>query len=97
MSDNETYYDEVVAPALLDIAKRLHDRGMSMVATVEYAPGKCGSTYEIHVDACLDVRMLQIMSHAGCNVDSFMIGLIRYCKREGINTDASAFMRIAAP
>lgn len=40
----EDWYDAEIAPKLLGLAGRCRERGMAMVATVEYAPGERGST-----------------------------------------------------
>jgi hypothetical protein len=91
-SENERFYDEEIAPALMEIATKLKARGMGMVATVEYAPGQRGDTYALPADACLAMRMVQHCSKTAPNVDGYMIGIIRYCKEQGIDTSASMFM-----
>ena len=57
MTDNEIIYDDEIAPALLEIAKRCGERGMSFVANVEFSPGDTGSTVLLTQSACATSRM----------------------------------------
>jgi hypothetical protein len=43
-SDAERFYDEEIAPALLEIGRKCEERGMSVVFLVEYEPGEIGET-----------------------------------------------------
>lgn len=92
MTDNEKWYDEEIAPALLAIGKKLEDRGMSMIATVEYNPDERGSTFVLSKDATLPMHILRIAAQAGWNFDSLAMGVLRFCKARGISTDASMFL-----
>ena len=92
MTENEQWYDAEIAPALMALAERCKERGISLVAVAEYAPGERGATYQLAESAGLEMRMLQMCGVAGANVDGYMIGLARYCKRHGIDTSASMFM-----
>jgi len=92
MTENEQWYDAEIAPALLALAERCKEREMSLVAVVEYAPGERGATYQLTESAGLPMVMLQLCGMAGENVDGYMIGLTRYCKKHGIDTGASMFM-----
>lgn len=92
MSANEQWYDEEIAPALLAISKKLEDRGMSMIATVEFNPDERGSTFVLSEDATLPMHILHIAARAGGNFDSLAMGVLRFCKARGISTDASMFL-----
>ena len=85
----EGWYDAEIAPALAELAKKCHERGMSFVAAVEYGPGKRGGTYYLMDDAGLEMRMLHICAQTVPNVDSYVINLKRFAEREGIDTAAS--------
>lgn len=93
MSDNEQFYDDEIAPALLEIAHKLQARGMAMVATVEYAPGERGSTYQLPTDRGFEMDLLHALSRAGKNIDSFLLAVIRMCETRGIDYQESIFLR----
>ena len=92
MTDNEQWYDKEIAPSLMELAARCKERGMSLVAVVEYEHGERGATYQLTEGAGLAMRMLRMCGQAGDNVDAYMIGLTRYCADKGIDTSASIFM-----
>ncbi|MGU7780693.1 hypothetical protein [Burkholderia sp. PU8-34] len=93
MSDNEKFYDEEIAPALLEITHKLRTRGMSMVATVEYEPGSRGSTYEMPKARGFEMDLLRALSRAGNNVDAFLLSVIRMCDTRGIDYKGSIFLQ----
>ena len=45
----EPFYDEVIAPKLLELSQLCRDAGMQFVAVVEYEHGKVGLTEQSHV------------------------------------------------
>ena len=90
---NEKWYDEEVAPALLELARKCDTRGMAFISTVEYRPGHRGRTRALPKKSGLAMIMLDLCSQAGENVDSYIIGLIRYAKANNINTEASLVLR----
>ena len=85
----EDWYDAEIAPALRDLAKKCHERGMSFVAAVEYEPGERGGTYYLTEDAGLEMQMLRICALTVPNVDAYVINLKRHAHRLGIDTSAS--------
>jgi hypothetical protein len=85
----EAWYDAEIAPALAELARRCHERGMSLIAVVEYAPGERGGTYFMHKDAGLEMEMIRLCAYTAPNVDSYAINLRRHCKERGIDTSAS--------
>lgn len=86
---NEEWYDAEIAPALAELAKRCHERGMSFAAVVEYEPGERGGTYYLTENAGLEMRMLHVCAQTVPNVDSYVLNLKRLAAREGIDTSAS--------
>lgn len=89
---SEKIYDEEIAPMLMQVGKRCEDLGLSMVAVVEYEYDKRGTTRTIAEDAGLAMRIVSMAASAGQNVDSLMIGILRYCKANDIPTDSSMFL-----
>jgi hypothetical protein len=97
VSDNRTdeeWYDQEVAPTLLKLVRACKDRGISMLAFVEWNSGKIGSTMYCTPKACPEMTMLALCAKAGTNVDLYMLSLIAFCEKSGINMDESIFMRI---
>lgn len=86
---SETWYDEEIAPVLLEISRKCESRGVSFIAVVEYANGERGRTSTVADNAGLEMRMLDFCARAGSNVDAYIIALIRHCRQNGIPTDSS--------
>lgn len=92
-SENEIYYDDVIAPALLEMTKDMMARGMSFVALVEYDKGHCASTLT-PVDAATasaEVLLTAMAARSRGNVDSLVIGLAKHC-RESNRSHSSIFL-----
>lgn len=89
MEEAEAWYDAEIAPALAELAKRCHERGMAFVAAVEYAPGERGGTYYLTDDAGLEMHMLHFCARTAPNVDGYIMNLKRFATRKGIDTSAS--------
>lgn len=82
-SSNERFYDEEIAPALAELAKRCSDKGMSFVASVEYAPGDSGSTVSLTEDHGNGIHMTAFASRCNSNVDALFMSIIRRAKATG--------------
>ena len=92
MSSNEEWYDAEIAPTLRDMATKCHERGMSFVAAVEYAPGERGGTYYMTESAGLEMQMIRMCALTAPNVDSYIISLRRFASEHGIDVSASIFL-----
>lgn len=88
-TEGEAWYDAQIAPALAGLAKRCHERGMSFITVVEYEPGARGGTYYLTQDAGVAMNMLHICAQTAPNVDGYIINLIRWAKRNGVDTSSS--------
>jgi len=84
MSEEETYYDEVLAPLLADVAKKCIAKGMSFVGVIEYEQDGRGRTRTLQSDASLEMRMIEHCAKTVPNVDGYIIGLVRYCREKEI-------------
>ena len=93
MSDKETYYDEEIAPALLELANKCKEAGLSFVAVVEYAPDELARTRMLQQDAGLKITMVEHCAHTAPNMDGYVMGLARYCNENGIDTSGSMVMQ----
>ncbi len=83
MAYNEAFYDEEIAPALAEIAKKCRERGMDFFAIATYADaGEIAATVQFGKDAPPIIRYLdglrQAWSEGGTvNFDSFMFAVMR--------------------
>jgi len=89
---SEEYYDTEIAPELRRLAQLCEDRGMSFLATVEYAPEKRGNTISMTKDPCLGMTMVQHCMHTAPNIDGYIINLAHYANENGIDLSASLVM-----
>ena len=93
MSEKEDFYDTEVAPALLDLANKCAERGLHFLAQVEYGPGEFGLTHKFADDPHLAMIMLALCARAKHNIDSFIIGLLRYANENDIDISGSIILR----
>jgi len=93
MSAKEDFYDGEIAPVLLDLANKCAERGLHFLAQVEYEPGEFGLTHKFADDPHLAMIMLALCARAKHNVDSYLIGLMRYCHENKIDFSASMILR----
>lgn len=91
-TEDEAWYDAEIAPALAELAKRCHERGMAFVAVVEYQPGDRAGTYYMTEHAGLAMHMQHFCAMTAPNVDAYVMNLKRHCKASGIDTRASMVM-----
>ena len=91
--NKEKLYDKEIAPKIMEIAKFCEDNGLSFVCAVEYAPSKIGRTLAMK-NPGLEMIMINHCAKTAPNIDSYMIGLLRYAKDNGIDTGQSMFLRI---
>jgi len=93
MSEREDWYDQEIAPKLMELCKACNAHGMSFLSVVEYEPGSRSRTSQFTEDAGLEMTMLLHCSNTVPNLDGYVIGLIRYCREKGIDTSASMIVR----
>jgi hypothetical protein len=94
MESREQFYDEHIAPALLELARKCEANGLSMLATVQFGPADTdrGDTVMLQPGASLSMVMVRHCMKTAPNIDGFMIGLTRYCNEKGIDTSSSIYM-----
>ena len=91
---NEDFYDTEIAPVLLELAVKCRDQGLSLLAVVQFGPKATdrGDTIAMQPDASLPMVMVRHCMKTAPNVDSYMIGLTRYCKEKNIETSSSIYL-----
>lgn len=90
MSENEKFYDEEIAPALLDLCRRCNERGLSFLAAVEYGPGEVGRTSQFVEGYGLAIDNARVAILAGDNADT-LIGFMAQKARETGHSSAHLF------
>jgi hypothetical protein len=81
--ERESFYDEHIAPGLMDLAKKCQDNGLSISAMVEWDAGETGSTAALAVNAGFGIRMAHAAMQARGNVDTFLIAMMKYATEHG--------------
>lgn len=87
--ENERIYDEEIAPLLAQAAKKATAHNIPLFALAEYGPGNIGETRSAYRGACFPFVFAQAAFSAQGNLDAFVISVLRFCKDQGIPTDAS--------
>ena len=77
MKPKETFYDEVLAPVLADLAKQAEEAGLSFIAVVEWAPEETGLTATIQKGAGWGVRLAYAAAQCGNNIDLLIMNILR--------------------
>jgi hypothetical protein len=93
VSEDEAWYDAEIAPALADLAKRCHERGMAFLAVVEYQPGDRARTVFMTEDAGLAMQMVNLAAATVPNVDCYVMNLRKLCKERGQDMSGSFVLR----
>lgn len=95
MSDKERFYDEEIAPVLLDLCRRCNERGLSFLAAVEYEPGSVGRTTQFVEPYGLAIDNARAAIMAKDNADA-LIGFI-VAKAEKRGHSSAYLMRLNVP
>lgn len=86
MSKAENFYDREIAPALLKLARKCEDHGLSMVAVTEWEPGETGRTVCLSEASGVGIRIVELSAKATGNVDALILALMKYGRDHGHNS-----------
>ena len=89
----EKIYDEEIAPKLLEIANLCEKHEIPFLAVAEWAPNEIGRTSVQVPDEGIEMVMIRHCAKTAPNIDSYFIGISRWCKKVGADTSASIVMR----
>lgn len=92
--EKETFYDEEIAPALFDLATKCQQKGLSLLAAVEYVPGAYGETAAMEPDASISMRMIRWASQANGNLDALVFAAQRWTDEENGGVHGSAVLKL---
>ncbi len=81
--NREAYYDREVAPRLAEIARNCEAQGMSLVANVEWVPGRGGLTITEAADASVAQQIVRMAARCNGNVDSLIMGIMAHARKHG--------------
>ncbi len=81
--EREQYYDNEVAPVLLELSRKCQSNGLSIVAQVEWWPGETGTTAAIVEGAGVGIRIAHLGMQVHGNVDSLILALMKYGREHG--------------
>lgn len=84
--EREAFYDREIAPALMELAGKCQTNGMSMVAVVEWSPGKNGRTMSIREGAGIELLVVRWAAEAQGNADALIMGLKKHGHEHGHNS-----------
>lgn len=90
--DKEALYDNHIAPELEVIANKCLSFGISIIAVVEYGKDSKGITQAYDKNHSLDMTMISHCARTVPNIDSYLIGLIRYANENNIDISESLFL-----
>lgn len=87
MTDEE-FYDVEVAPLLLALAKKHHDRGLGFLALAQWdKTGKVGRTVTLPEQAPASLRyglaLASASTEEGVNIDGFMFAVMKEAREKG--------------
>lgn len=90
ISESEKFYDDVVAPALADLAKKCHERNMGFEAAVSYESGdgkEYGSTKFLAKNEPFAMRMIDYAIRSEGNIDRFLMVVEKDAKEYSIELE----------
>ena len=82
-AEREAFYDAEIAPALLDLARKCQEKGLSLIAQVEWEPGETGRTAAFAGDSGIGIRMAEAAMRAKGNIDAFLLGMTKHAREHG--------------
>ena len=79
----EQFYDAVIAPQLLAMAKVCEGKGLSFLAFCEYDPPSYGHTAQFQKGTSFAMRLIDAAAKAEGNIDRLYFSLYRWAKENG--------------
>ena len=91
--DNEQYYDEVIAPLLQEIIDKCSENEMPFLAATQYNNEEWADAKNIYEEMPLTMHIIKICMQTVPNIDAFIIGVIKHCRKNNIPMDQSIMLR----
>jgi hypothetical protein len=86
MTLKERYYEEVLKPKVVELAKACETEGLSFLALCEWEPGEYGRTCLLQPESSFALRLVDVAARATGNIDSLMLALKRHARENGHNS-----------
>ena len=83
---NEEFYDQEIAPKLLELCDKCKERDMSFLALVEFEPEHRGRTERMSSKISIGQRLAHWAARADGNLDAVVFAAKRYAKEHGHNS-----------
>jgi hypothetical protein len=90
---SEKIYDDEIAPKLKEAGELCVKHGIPFLAVVEWEQGKIGRTDYQTKDECLEMIMIRHCAKTAPNIDGYIIGLVRWAKKHGVDFSRSFVMK----
>ena len=90
----EDEYDRLVAPLLLQAAKKAEDLGGTVLCYAEYGPERDAGRTVTMKDASVAARMVDLAMRSKGNLDAFAIALLRAHNDGDLDLSATVFLRM---
>ncbi len=84
--NKEAFYDDKIAPVLLELVKQCEAEGLSLVAMCEFAPNETGTTCSVRKGAGIEIVMANMAMRSLGNVDLLLMSLCHYGDKHGHNS-----------
>jgi hypothetical protein len=94
---DEEFYDAEIAPLLLRAGRLAEGRGLSLVATVAYAPGEFGTTATLAADHSHAMAINLMAIRAAGNFDALAFGLARRIREAGCGHGSMILSQMGVP
>lgn len=83
METKEEYYDNEIAPALMEINRKCKEHGMSFFSAVQLDNNVMGRTLYFQEDASLSIKLADIAIQTQGNVDSLWLWVQKHAREHG--------------
>lgn len=94
---DEEFYDTEIAPLLMQASLLAQNRGLPLVATVEYAPGEFGTTATLPADHSHAMAINLMAARAGGNFDALAFGMSRRVREAGCGHSSMILKMMGVP
>ena len=78
----EKFYDDVIAPKLMEIGELCVKNNIPFLAVIEYDPGELGRTFFQTADENMAMTMMCHCARTVPNMDSYVLGIIKWAKNK---------------
>jgi len=86
MTEAEKYYNDVVGPKLLELAKECEEHGLSILVVCEWGPNQHERTLGLQAGSGFGIRLANSAAQSNGNVDSLWVAIQRHARENGHNS-----------